>query len=99
MNAESSVKCEACAGSCNGSPIPGVLWNGERCDMCERYQSDSSAAAKLASCVGDMAEALAKIASGAITDCGPNRLGTVNLDAQTMQAIARAALRKAGLLS
>jgi hypothetical protein len=57
--------------------------------MCERYQSDSSAAAKLASCVGDMAEALAKIASGAITDCGPNRLGTVNLDAQTMQAIAR----------
>jgi hypothetical protein len=36
--------------------------------------------------------ALEAIASGSITDCGPNDLGIVRIDQEQMQAIARAAL-------
>ena len=65
-----------------------------RCGAGER-----EANVRLIAAAPEMAEALAKIAAGVTTDCGPNQLGAVNLDAQAMQAIARAALRKAGLLS
>lgn len=65
----------------------------------EKDPEKARANADLLATAPEMAEALAKIAAGAATDCGPNRLGTVNLDKQAMQAIARATLAKAGLLS
>lgn len=70
------------------------------CDVASYGASPSTrhANARLVASAPELAEALAKIAAGSIKDCGPNKLGTVNLDAQTMQAIARATLAKAGLL-
>jgi len=46
--AKAKQKCPACSSGAMAGPVPGTLANGERCDVCELYESDDAARAVIA---------------------------------------------------
>jgi len=67
-----------------------------RGSMNEVSADEIEANARLIAAAPELLAALESIARGSIVDVGEHRLGTVNLDKEAMQAIARAAIAKAG---
>jgi len=83
-----------CVSTANAAPIPAVI-----CEINTKSVGTNDeirlANARLIAAAPDMLAALKSIARGRSVDVGDNGLGTVNLDKDAMQSIARAAISKA----
>ena len=95
-NGTAPTHAETLEGLFGGGPkLPNTHWM-------EKYAAASADTANARACFDALAQkynvllpALERIANGCTTDTGEHRLGTVNLDRDAMQAVARAAIARA----